>query len=162
MTFYDIIDSPVGRLGCAVDGAGNVVAVSFLQERDEDEFVRSLGQRARRDPIRTRALTRELNDYFKGNLRHFNLPLKLRGTDFQKQVWTALCEIPYGETRSYAQIARAIGRPSAVRAVGAANGANPIPIVVPCHRVVGSDGSMTGFGGGVETKVRLLSLEKSR
>ncbi|HSR50865.1 MAG TPA: methylated-DNA--[protein]-cysteine S-methyltransferase [Acidobacteriota bacterium] len=162
MTFYDLIDSPVGTLGCAVDGAGNVVSICFLAGREENEFVQSLGSGARRDPIRVRALTHELQDYFSGKRRHFNLPLKPTGTEFQQQVWKALRDIPYGETRSYAQIARSIGRPKAVRAVGAANGANPIPIVIPCHRVIGADGSMTGFGGGLEAKVRLLSLEKAR
>jgi len=89
----------------------------------------------------------------------FELPLDLRGTEFQRAVWQALLEIPYGETRSYAEIARQVGQPNAVRAVGAANGANPIPIVVPCHRVIGRDGSLTGYGGGLDKKVFLLQLE---
>jgi methylated-DNA-[protein]-cysteine S-methyltransferase len=101
----------------------------------------------------------QLHEYFRGERRSFDLKLAPRGTEFQKACWRALQRIPYGETRSYADIAREIGRPAAVRAVGAANGANPIPIVIPCHRVVGSNGSLTGFGGGIETKRWLLALE---
>jgi O-6-methylguanine DNA methyltransferase len=102
---------------------------------------------------------RQLRAYFGGELRQFDLPLDLRGTDFQLRVWRELESIPYGETRSYSQIAAAIGAPQAVRAVGAANGANPIPIVVPCHRVIGSGGKLVGYGGGLPLKKRLLELE---
>lgn len=101
----------------------------------------------------------QLDEYFRGQRRTFDLELAPRGTEFQQAVWRALQGIPYGETRSYCDIAREIGRPAAVRAVGAANGANPIPIIIPCHRVVGSNGSLTGFGGGIETKRWLLALE---
>src|ERR1035438_1533137 len=109
-------------------------------------------------PIATEAV-RQLRAYFAGQLRHFDLPLDLRGTDFQLRVWRELERIPYGETRSYLQIAEAIGAPRAVRAVGAANGANPIPIVVPCHRVIGANGKLVGCGGGLPLKKRLLQLE---
>ena len=109
-------------------------------------------------PIATEAV-RQLRAYFAGQLRHFDLPLDLRGTDFQLRVWGELERIPYGETRSYLQIAEAIGAPRAVRAVGAANGANPIPIVVPCHRVIGASGKLVGYGGGLPLKKRLLELE---
>ena len=109
-------------------------------------------------PIATEAL-RQLRAYFAGQLRRFELPLDLRGTDFQLRVWRELERIPYGETRSYLQIAEAIGAPRAVRAVGAANGANPIPIVVPCHRVIGASGKLVGYGGGLPLKKRLLQLE---
>lgn len=102
----------------------------------------------------------QLGEYFDGGRRSFDVPLDLVGTDFQVAAWRALTEIPYGETRTYAQQAEAIGRPTAVRAVGAANGRNPVSIVVPCHRVVGADGSMTGFAGGVDVKRRLLDLEQ--
>jgi methylated-DNA-[protein]-cysteine S-methyltransferase len=102
-----------------------------------------------------------LKEYFDGTRRHFDLPLGPRGTEFQLRVWEALTQIPYGQTRSYRDIALAIGKPTAVRAVGAANGRNPLPIVVPCHRVIGSDGSLTGFAGGLEAKTRLLQLEGS-
>lgn len=106
-----------------------------------------------------REAARELRDYFAGILRVFRTPLDLRGTDFQLSVWNELRKIPYGETRSYAQIAEAIGKPRAVRAVGAANGSNPVAIVVPCHRVIGLNGRLTGYGGGLPMKKRLLELE---
>jgi methylated-DNA-[protein]-cysteine S-methyltransferase len=104
-------------------------------------------------------LARELRAYFAGGLRRFDVPLDMQGTDFQKRVWQQLLTIPFGETRSYMQIAAAIGAEHAVRAVGAANGANPIAIVVPCHRVIGSSGKLTGYGGGLPLKKRLLELE---
>lgn len=101
----------------------------------------------------------ELRRYFAGERVQFSCPLDLHGTPFQLMVWRALQTIPYGETRSYGQIAQAIGRPTASRAVGAANGANPVAIIVPCHRVIGSNGALTGYGGGIPTKAWLLSLE---
>ena len=101
----------------------------------------------------------QLEEYFSGTRREFDLPLNLSGTDFQVQVLQELQEIPYGETTSYGDIAKRIGRPRAMRAVGAANGRNPIPIVIPCHRVIGSSGDLTGFGGGLDTKEALLRLE---
>ena len=106
------------------------------------------------DPLAT-----QLDEYFAGARRDFDLPLAPEGTDFQRTVWHALARIPYGDTTSYAQLADTIGHPSAVRAVGAANGRNPIPIVQPCHRVIGADGALTGFGGGLPTKRFLLELE---
>ena len=108
---------------------------------------------------KTAPYARQLEEYFAGRRRQFDLPLDLHGTEFQKRCWQELLKIPYGETRSYADVARAIGNPSAVRAVGLANGQNPIAIIVPCHRVIGSDGSLTGYGGGLETKRKLLELE---
>ena len=108
-----------------------------------------------------RETLRQLRLYFAGDLRQFDLPLELIGTDFQKRVWDALRTIPYGETRSYTQIASQIGAPRAVRAVGAANGRNPIPIIVPCHRVIRASGNLVGFGGGLEWKRKLLDLESS-
>jgi methylated-DNA-[protein]-cysteine S-methyltransferase len=104
---------------------------------------------------------RQLNAYFARELREFSLPLVLKGTAFQVRVWRALQQIPYGTTRTYAEQARAIGTPDAVRAVGAANGRNPIPIVIPCHRVIGSNGKLTGFGGGLPLKRYLLDLESN-
>ena len=103
--------------------------------------------------------TRQLDAYFAGQLKSFDVPLKPAGTSFQLRVWSALRDIPFGETRSYGQLASAIGDPSAMRAVGAANGRNPIALVVPCHRVIGAGGSLTGFGGGIERKKFLLHLE---
>jgi methylated-DNA-[protein]-cysteine S-methyltransferase len=102
----------------------------------------------------------QLEAYFRGSLQVFEMALAPRGTAFQLEVWAALQAIPYGETVSYREIARTIGRPAAVRAVGAANGANPIGIVIPCHRVIGADGSLTGYGGGIENKARLLAHER--
>ena len=104
----------------------------------------------------------ELDRFFAGELREFSVPVSPPGTEFQRSVWRALQQIPYGTTRSYGQIARSIGRPAAVRAVGAANGQNPICIIVPCHRVIGADGSLTGFGGGLERKSFLLGLERGQ
>jgi methylated-DNA-[protein]-cysteine S-methyltransferase len=101
----------------------------------------------------------QLDAYFAGRLRRFDLPLAPEGTPFQREVWSALTTIPYGETVSYGELARRVGRPTACRAVGAANGRNPIPIIIPCHRVIGADGSLTGFGGGLPIKRRLLLLE---
>ena len=109
-------------------------------------------------PVLKRAC-QQLRAYFGGELRKFDLPLVFRGTDFQKSVWIELMDIPYGETRSYMQVAQKVGAPKAVRAVGAANGQNPIPIVVPCHRVIGANGKLTGFGGGLPLKRLLLDLE---
>ena len=103
----------------------------------------------------------QLDSYFASELQEFDLPLKLAGTEFQKIVWKMLAEIPYGETWSYGELARHIGRPKASRAVGAANGLNPIPVIIPCHRVIGSDGKLTGFGGGIKTKEYLLNLENN-
>jgi methylated-DNA-[protein]-cysteine S-methyltransferase len=116
------------------------------------------GERQDGTPVALEA-ARQLRAYFGGELRQFDLPLDLRGSEFQMRVWNALLGIPFGETRSYRQIAQAIGSLKAVRAVGAANGANPIPIVVPCHRVIGSSGKLVGYGGGLPLKKRLLELE---
>ena len=118
----------------------------------------SRGENHRSSPL-MHETTRQLRLYFAGELQIFDLPLELVGTEFQKKVWAALVTIPYGETRSYTEIAVQIGAPRAVRAVGAANGRNPIPIVVPCHRVIGASGSLVGFGGGLEWKRLLLDLE---
>jgi methylated-DNA-[protein]-cysteine S-methyltransferase len=116
----------------------------------------------RRDDGALPEVRRQLTAYFGGELAVFDLPLQLGGTDFQRKVWQMLASIPYGETRSYGWLATAVGSPSSARAVGAANGANPIPIILPCHRVIGSTGALTGFGGGIETKRFLLELEGVR
>lgn len=117
------------------------------------------GSPNRRNPVLAEA-ERQLDAYFAGDLRRFDLPLDLAGTKFQRRVWSELLKIPYGETRSYSQLACALGTPAAVRAVGAANGANPVPIVVPCHRVIGASGKLVGYGGGLPLKRRLLALER--
>jgi methylated-DNA-[protein]-cysteine S-methyltransferase len=106
-----------------------------------------------------RAAVAQLGEYFDGRRKTFDLPLELRGPDFHKRVWTALCDIPYGRTISYGQLAKTVGDPDAARPVGSANGANPIAIIVPCHRVIGADGSLVGYGGGLKRKQTLLDLE---
>jgi methylated-DNA-[protein]-cysteine S-methyltransferase len=111
------------------------------------------------DPVHFSAIISQLDAYFAGKLRHFEIPLDVRGTPFQLRAWQALTEIPYGETRSYGEQAQTIGQPTAVRAVGLANGKNPISIIVPCHRVIGKNGALTGYGGGLELKRFLLDLE---
>ncbi len=128
---------------------------------DESEFERELGD-ARRDAS-DRILAgavEQLRAYFRGDLRAFSLPLDLQGTDFQRRVWHALLEIPYGETRTYADIARQIRAPKAVRAVGAANGRNPVPVIVPCHRVIQTGGGLGGYTGGLHYKRMLLAIER--
>lgn len=150
---FDEIDSPIGTLTAAADADG-LRWLLFPRNRHEP------GRTSwRRDPSPFATLREQLAAYFAGELREFDLPLAAQGTDFQQSVWAALRAIPYGETRSYRDLAVAIDNAKAVRAVGLANGRNPLPIIVPCHRVIGADGSMTGFGGGVETKRFLLDLE---
>ena len=155
---YQMFASPVGELTLVASDAG---LVAILWENDDPARVRLGSRAASLDHPVLSATHEQLAEYFAGERRAFDLPLDFQGTDFQQQVWAALLEIPYGETRSYAQIAAAIGRPTACRAVGAANGRNPISIVAPCHRVVGSDGRLTGFAGGLAVKERLLALERT-
>lgn len=150
-----LVDSPVGPLFVAADDAG-LRAIEF---RDNRHPVRRDCDWREGDNAVLREARRQLGEYFAGRRRHFDLPLSPQGTDFQRAVWSALATIPYGETISYAQLASRVRRPSATRAVGAANGRNPLPIVLPCHRVIGADGSLTGFGGGLPTKQFLLKLE---
>jgi len=151
---YCYMESPVGRLLLAGEGK----TLHFLSFPSGHKALRPKPQWRRADGTFAEA-QHQLAAYFSGALRRFDLPLALTGTDFQKRVWTALRTIPFGETRSYGWLAREIGKPSASRAVGAANGANPIPIIVPCHRVIGSTGALTGFGGGIEIKKFLLEHE---
>jgi methylated-DNA-[protein]-cysteine S-methyltransferase len=148
-----LIDSPVGPLG--LDADGDALARLVLRPRT------SAHHRDRLTGVLTE-VSRQLRAYFSGKLTQFDLPLAPGGTPFQQQVWNALQEIKYGETWSYRDLAEHIGRPTAVRAVGAANGQNPIPIIIPCHRVIGSNGTLVGFGGGIEMKQRLLALEGAR
>ncbi|MBK5553608.1 methylated-DNA--[protein]-cysteine S-methyltransferase [Pseudomonas sp. TH03] len=148
--------SPVGELKLVANGSR---LAAILWENDKPNRVR-LGPmtEAADNPILMRAV-KQLQEYFAGTRNQFDLELDFVGTEFQKKVWQALLTIPFGETRSYSQIAEQIGNPSAVRAVGAANGKNPISIVAPCHRVIGASGKLTGFAGGLEAKERLLTLE---
>ena len=150
------IDSPVGTLRLVASDAG-LVAILWPNERPGRVPLGPTIEDAAH-PILTRAAM-QVADYFAGKCRAFDVPLDFRGTDFQRSVWQALLTIPYGETRSYVQIARQIGRPTASRAVGAANGRNPVSIIAPCHRVIGTNGTLTGFAGGLEAKRMLLDLE---
>lgn len=152
--YWHEIDSPVGRLLLAGDGV-RLTGVHFQSGpqpmRPQDAWLES--------QMPFEAAIGQLSDYFEGRRRKFDLPLAPAGTDFQRQVWHTLTRIPYGETISYGELARRIGNPRASRAVGLANGANPLPIIVPCHRVIGANGSLTGFGGGLPIKRTLLALE---
>ena len=150
------VASPVGKLMLVASESG---LAAILWENDDPDRVR-LGSiiEGRGHPVLI-AAERQLAEYFAGERKRFDLPLDFNGTEFQKQVWSALLTIPFGETRSYAEIARMIGRPAACRAVGAANGKNPISIVAPCHRVIGANGTLTGFAGGLKAKEYLLQLE---
>lgn len=157
--------SPVGPLLVVVDGAGAVVRIEFASAASRDEIAAELARRGVEladSEERTAVVRRQLAEYFAGTRRRFDLEIAPGGTGFQRRVWLALREIPYGETTSYGALARDLGRPGASRAVGRANATNPIPIVVPCHRVIGADGSLTGFGGGLEIKRWLLELERER
>ena len=135
-----------------------VASKSGLRQVQFHPFSKPEGERNDSNRWMTQA-AEEFRAYFAGILRGFRVPLDMQGTDFQLSVWNQLVKIPYGETRSYAQVAEAVGRPKAVRAVGAANGSNPVAIIVPCHRVIGSSGKLTGYGGGLPLKKRLLELE---
>lgn len=155
MIRYCMYDSPVGPLLLAADDAA-LVAIEFPSSRHPVARGADWVEGDNAVLARTRV---QLGEYFAGSRTTFELPLGPRGTEFQRGVWQALAGIPYGETISYAQLASRVGNPSAMRAVGAANGRNPLPIVLPCHRVIGADGSLTGFGGGLPTKQFLLELE---
>lgn len=156
MIQYRTIDSPIGLLTLAGRGSvlTNLRMVDQTYEPSRADW--SSDQKAFDGAVE------QLRAYFAGELTDFDLDLDLRGTEFQRRVWTALLTIPYGETRSYGEIAEQIAAPGAARAVGLANGHNPIAIVVPCHRVIGANGSLTGFGGGLGRKWTLLELEKQR
>jgi methylated-DNA-[protein]-cysteine S-methyltransferase len=157
--FYKTMPSPVGLLKLVASDAG---LAAILWENDDPKRVRlSPLEEAKNHPTLLET-ERQLHAYFEGKLAQFSLKLDFAGTAFQKKVWTALLAIPFGETRSYGQIATQIGHPQAVRAVGAANGKNPLSIVAPCHRVIGANGKLTGFAGGLEVKAILLKLESSR
>jgi O-6-methylguanine DNA methyltransferase len=163
MIVWAATKSRVGTIRAAATSRG-VCKIALGKETAEDFFgwlERHIGH-APRKPDRRGLVTLALDqvaEYLNGARREFDLPLDLRGTEFQRRVWATVAGIPYGQTRTYADIARAIGKPKAVRAVGAANGANPLPLVVPCHRVLGSDGSLTGYGGGLDVKRQLLEME---
>ncbi|MBW1864372.1 MAG: methylated-DNA--[protein]-cysteine S-methyltransferase [Deltaproteobacteria bacterium] len=157
MLYYDFFETGlIGTLTLVGDEAG--LRYINLEKEKNPVIIRDDWKKK---PDFFALLKVQLRAYFKCELKHFDIPLAPVGTPFQLEVWQALRNIPYGELVSYKTIAKAIGNPKAVRAVGGANGKNPIPIIVPCHRVIGSDGSLTGFGGGLETKKRLIDLERS-
>ncbi len=154
ITYYAYLDSPIGQILVAGDGDA-VSCISFttghLVRQPDPEWVD--------DAAPLRAATEQLEQYFAGERRRFDLRLAMEGTVFQKRAWEVLLTIPYGEAWSYGQVAEALGSPGSARAVGRANATNPLPLVVPCHRVVGADGTLTGFGGGLSAKQWLLRFE---
>jgi methylated-DNA-[protein]-cysteine S-methyltransferase len=157
MIYYcKIAETPVGALKLVASDRG---LAAILWENDNPRRVRLGDVEPRSDHPVLLETERQLAEYLAGRRKAFDLPLDFNGTPFQKAVWAALLTIPFGETRSYTDIARQIGKPEAVRAVGAANGRNPISIIAPCHRVIGASGALTGFAGGVAVKARLLALE---
>lgn len=156
---YKIVESPVGKLKIVASDKG---LVAILWENDNPRRVRlSELVKDQSHPVLAKA-EQQLKEYFSGKRKAFSIALDMRGTPFQKDVWEALLGIPFGETRSYGQLAKQLGKPQASRAVGAANGKNPISIIVPCHRVIGSSGKLTGFAGGLHTKAHLLNHESDR
>jgi len=150
---FDVMTSPIGDLTLYTHEDGALTAIDFGS--------RPVQANARRDVGACAAARRQLEEYFAGKRRTFTLALRPLGSPFQQQVWKALLEIPFGTTTSYGEIARRLGPGTSARAVGSANGANPIPIVIPCHRVIGANGSLTGYGGGISRKAKLLELENA-
>lgn len=156
-TCFGILSSPLGDLYIAADDK-NVKAIVF--KKSWGKFKSHFDQIQKKENKLILRTKKQLTEYFSGKRRSFDIPFKLEGTPFQTKVWSTLAKVPYGETRSYKQQAQAIKSPNAVRAVGSTNGRNPLCIVLPCHRIVGSDGSLTGYAGGLKAKKFLLSLEK--
>ena len=154
--FYKVIDSPIGMLKL-VANENRLAAILWEAEKDGRVRLGPMTEDPKR-PILIKA-ARQLREYFSGQRTHFDLELDFSGTDFQKKVWEALLGIPFGETRTYAELAEQLGNAKAARAVGAANGKNPIAVVTPCHRVIGTQGELTGFAGGLNAKQTLLSIE---
>lgn len=155
--YYDIIESPIGPILLAGNKEG-LKHLIFIKGEKKMEIPEDWIE----NKEFFREAARQLEDYFSGKLQSFNLELDPEGTDFQKSVWKALCEIPYGKTRTYKEIAVSIGKPKAYRAVGLANNRNPIAIIVPCHRVIGADGELTGYASGLDVKEFLLKLEEKK
>jgi methylated-DNA-[protein]-cysteine S-methyltransferase len=152
---WGVIDTPVGPLAAALDGAGRLTRLGFSKR--ERDLIKDTG--GERDDKAVAAVARQVAEYFSGKRKSFDLKLAPEGTDFQKEVWKALVKIPFGKTTTYAGLAEKLGRPGAFRAVGRANATNPISLIVPCHRVIGTDGTLTGYGGGLPIKQALLELE---
>jgi methylated-DNA-[protein]-cysteine S-methyltransferase len=152
---FTTMASPIGLLLLAADDSG-LRQIHFA----DDKHPPKPDPTWRENPSQLQEAIRQLRAYFAGELETFDLPLAPQGTAFQLKVWKLLCDIPYGETISYGELARRVGNPKASRAVGLANGSNPIPIIIPCHRVIGSNGKLTGYGGGLPLKEKLLALER--
>ena len=162
--YVDEIDSPAGPLAFAVDEDGALMRLHFVESDFGPLMERDLegeGYAVEVDETKTAVVRRELSEYANGNRTSFDVPLAFAGSEWQKAVWTELTRIPFGETRSYGEVADALGRPGAARAVGSANARNVLPVVVPCHRVVAADGTLGGFNGGLHLKERLLEHETS-
>jgi methylated-DNA-[protein]-cysteine S-methyltransferase len=155
LRYFTTLPSPIGELLLISDGAA-LTGIYMPPHKGAPEVAADWT----RDPAPLRAAVEQLEEYFAGERTAFDLPLAPRGTAFQLRVWAALGEIPYGRTESYGRLAARVGNPRAVRAVGLANGRNPLSIVVPCHRVIGANGSLTGYGGGLDRKTQLLALER--
>jgi methylated-DNA-[protein]-cysteine S-methyltransferase len=160
MKVFCYVESPIGRLMLTSDGTA-LTGLYMNLYRNKPSKLPGVGddwiQNATIDPLP--AAARQLKEYFAGKRREFDLPLRMEGTEFQQRVWRELTKIPFGETRSYGQLAKRLNNPNGSRAVGLANGRNPIAVIVPCHRVIGADGSLTGFGGGLDRKEWLLTHE---
>lgn len=154
--YYTQLESPVGTLLLTLED-GQLTNICMCNQKRTVEVQPDWVESDRH----FRTVARQLEDYFRGKRKTFDIPIRPRGTDFQMSVWKQLSKIPYGETATYGDIAKRIDNPKAVRAVGLANGRNPLPIVIPCHRVVGAHGQLTGFGGGLEKKALLLKIEQS-
>ena len=160
--YLETVESPAGPLAFGVDEEGGLLWLQFTDgdyERTVEQELERVGFHVRQDRERSARARQELLEYGAGARREFGLPLAMAGSDWQKCVWEALTRIPFGETRSYAEVAAMVGRPKAARAVGRANATNRLALVVPCHRVIGADGAPTGFAGGTHLKVRLLEHE---
>jgi methylated-DNA-[protein]-cysteine S-methyltransferase len=158
-TYAQALDSPVGPLVVTVDNQHCVTRLLFARDQDPKSLLADAQETVEWNSDRCRRAQDQISDYFEGSRRSFDLELNPTGTPFQKTIWEVLRTIPFGQTRSYGEIAQEIGKSGASRAVGRANGTNPISIIVPCHRVIGADGSLTGFGGGLEAKRFLLEHE---
>lgn len=157
MIFGFFYDMPIGRIFISEDGTG-INVINLVDEVEEKYYINNY---IIEETKLIKKATAQLREYFEGNRKEFNIKLNPHGTIFQKKVWNAMLQIPYGETRSYKEIAEAIGNKNASRAVGMANHNNPIMCIIPCHRVIGSDGSLTGYRGGIKIKEKLLELEKT-
>ena len=161
--YVDETHSPAGTLAFAVDEEGALMRLHFVESdygRVMEEDLEDEGYNVESDEARTAGVRKELSEYASGGRKTFDVPLSFAGSEWQKAVWMELTRIPYGETRSYGQVADALGRPGAARAVGRANASNVLPVVVPCHRVIAADGTLGGFNGGLHLKERLLEHER--